>query len=352
MQLEHNQPAGNGLREALAPWFDHSAAWLVLLCIGLTIFAALAGYTAGQHGNALATLFTAHGRDARRDVRRLARIHAARAAIRATQGLALARSRPRRGTRRDPRGSGDARIRHSPAADGRRPPAVRFLPLRRDGGDGPAVLDARQVVRAAVLARGDARRALRRHRALARAAARLADGRAACARLVDRRARRRDRRARRAAPAAPRGLAGLAGARRLLARAPRARRRAPAGSACRGSRHAVGLCRSAASLRDRGLRSRRASRLPAQRAPRAADGRGGAGLAVRAAHALCGLDARRLCTPDAAQGQFRRARRPHRLGRLHLRGPPVRPPGDCDRRFRSRSRPASRRALPKRASTP
>ena len=58
MQLEHNQPAGNGLRETLAPWFDHSAAWLVLLCIGLTIVAALAGYTAGQHGNALATLFT------------------------------------------------------------------------------------------------------------------------------------------------------------------------------------------------------------------------------------------------------------------------------------------------------
>ena len=52
MQLEHNQPAENGLREALAPWFDHSAAWLVLLCIGLTIFAALTGYTAG------ATLFT------------------------------------------------------------------------------------------------------------------------------------------------------------------------------------------------------------------------------------------------------------------------------------------------------
>ena len=59
MQLERNQPAENGLREALAPWFDHSAAWLVLLCIGLTIFAALTGYTAGQHGNALATLFTA-----------------------------------------------------------------------------------------------------------------------------------------------------------------------------------------------------------------------------------------------------------------------------------------------------
>ena len=50
MQLDPNQPAENGLRVALAPWFDHSAAWLVLLCIGLTIFAALTGYTAGQHG--------------------------------------------------------------------------------------------------------------------------------------------------------------------------------------------------------------------------------------------------------------------------------------------------------------
>jgi diguanylate cyclase (GGDEF)-like protein/PAS domain S-box-containing protein len=59
MQLERNQPAENELREALAPWFDHSAAWLVLLCIGLAIFAALTGYTAGQYGNTLATLFTA-----------------------------------------------------------------------------------------------------------------------------------------------------------------------------------------------------------------------------------------------------------------------------------------------------
>ena len=41
MELDRNQPSGNGLREALAPWFDHSAAWLVLLCLALTVFAAV-----------------------------------------------------------------------------------------------------------------------------------------------------------------------------------------------------------------------------------------------------------------------------------------------------------------------
>jgi hypothetical protein len=121
-----------------------SAAWLVLLCIGLTIFAALTGYTAGRHGNALATLFTGMAATLAAMSVAWRAVHAARAAIRATQGLALARSRPRCGTRRDYRGSGDARIRHSPAAAGRRPPAVRILPLRRDGGAGPLVLDARQ----------------------------------------------------------------------------------------------------------------------------------------------------------------------------------------------------------------
>ena len=38
MELDRNQPSGNGLREALAPWFDHSAARLVLLCIALALF--------------------------------------------------------------------------------------------------------------------------------------------------------------------------------------------------------------------------------------------------------------------------------------------------------------------------
>jgi hypothetical protein len=35
MELDRNQPSGNGLREALAPWFDHSAARLVLVSIAL-----------------------------------------------------------------------------------------------------------------------------------------------------------------------------------------------------------------------------------------------------------------------------------------------------------------------------
>ena len=45
MELDRNQPTGSGLRDALAPWFDHSAAWLVLLCVALTVFAAVTGIT-------------------------------------------------------------------------------------------------------------------------------------------------------------------------------------------------------------------------------------------------------------------------------------------------------------------
>ena len=55
MELDRNQPSGNGLREALAPWFDHSAAWLVLLCIGLTVFSAITVSMAGQPGDVLVT---------------------------------------------------------------------------------------------------------------------------------------------------------------------------------------------------------------------------------------------------------------------------------------------------------
>jgi len=50
MDLDRNQPSWNGLREALSPWFDHSAAWLVLLCLGLTVYAAISGYAAGESG--------------------------------------------------------------------------------------------------------------------------------------------------------------------------------------------------------------------------------------------------------------------------------------------------------------
>ncbi len=57
MELDRNQPSRNGLREALSPWFDHSAAWLVLLCLGLTVFAAITGYAAGEAGDELVALF-------------------------------------------------------------------------------------------------------------------------------------------------------------------------------------------------------------------------------------------------------------------------------------------------------
>jgi diguanylate cyclase (GGDEF)-like protein/PAS domain S-box-containing protein len=43
MELDRNQPSGSGLRNALMPWFDLSAAWLVLLCIALTVFATVSG---------------------------------------------------------------------------------------------------------------------------------------------------------------------------------------------------------------------------------------------------------------------------------------------------------------------
>jgi diguanylate cyclase (GGDEF)-like protein/PAS domain S-box-containing protein len=49
MEAEGRQPSGSGVRKALAPWFDHSAAWLVLLCVGLTAFAAVSRF--GGPGN-------------------------------------------------------------------------------------------------------------------------------------------------------------------------------------------------------------------------------------------------------------------------------------------------------------
>jgi diguanylate cyclase (GGDEF)-like protein/PAS domain S-box-containing protein len=56
MELERNQPPGNGLREALAPWFDHAAAWLVLLCAGFAAFSTLAGFTPGASRDGPATV--------------------------------------------------------------------------------------------------------------------------------------------------------------------------------------------------------------------------------------------------------------------------------------------------------
>jgi diguanylate cyclase (GGDEF)-like protein/PAS domain S-box-containing protein len=57
MELDRNQPPRNGLREALSPWFDHASARLVLLCLALTAFAAVTGYTAGRPGDELVALF-------------------------------------------------------------------------------------------------------------------------------------------------------------------------------------------------------------------------------------------------------------------------------------------------------
>ena len=58
MELDRNQPSGNGLREALAPWFDHSAARLVLLCIALALFATATGIASGGRIEELVVLFT------------------------------------------------------------------------------------------------------------------------------------------------------------------------------------------------------------------------------------------------------------------------------------------------------
>jgi diguanylate cyclase (GGDEF)-like protein/PAS domain S-box-containing protein len=57
-ELDRTQPSGSALREALAPWFDHSAAWLVHLCVGLAAFAAVARASAGGHREGLVVLFT------------------------------------------------------------------------------------------------------------------------------------------------------------------------------------------------------------------------------------------------------------------------------------------------------
>jgi diguanylate cyclase (GGDEF)-like protein/PAS domain S-box-containing protein len=43
MEQDRTLPARNGLREALSPWYDHRAAWPVLLCVALAAFAAVMG---------------------------------------------------------------------------------------------------------------------------------------------------------------------------------------------------------------------------------------------------------------------------------------------------------------------
>ena len=50
MELDRKQASENALREALSPWFDHGAAWLVMLGIALSVVTAIASLTAGGHG--------------------------------------------------------------------------------------------------------------------------------------------------------------------------------------------------------------------------------------------------------------------------------------------------------------
>ena len=335
MELDRNQPSGNGLREALAPWFDHSAAWLVLLCIGLTIFAD--GHrlspSAASNDNALVDALHRHCRHARRHFRRLARIRRCPSCAPSVAGawrwLAFALVAQLVATLAVPV----------------RAPFEAFLPCRRS----PDLLQFAFFPCAALAATG----LLRSTRGKAFGPQfwleatlvalcvgtvlwlalphDLADDALPVARRLDRRPRRRDRRARRDPAAASRRLAGLAGTRR-----PSPSRSAPwsARTCWKRMRRQPARCRLYAGplqlFVDRGLCRRRAFRLPAQRPARTADGCLGARFAVRLAHAVCRPDARRLCTPRAAQGQFRRARRAHRLGRLHRRGPAVRAPGDRD----------------------
>ncbi len=56
MELDQDQPSGNALHRALAPWFDHPAAWLVLLCAGLAAAAMVAGYAPGASRFGLGTV--------------------------------------------------------------------------------------------------------------------------------------------------------------------------------------------------------------------------------------------------------------------------------------------------------
>src|SRR5688572_16544607 len=57
MERDTNQPPASGLREALTPWFDHAAAWLVLFCVGLGAFTAIRAFAgAGQEDGPVALL--------------------------------------------------------------------------------------------------------------------------------------------------------------------------------------------------------------------------------------------------------------------------------------------------------
>ena len=353
MVADRKQPSANGLREALAPWYDHSAAWLVLLCLVLTAFSAITSFaTRRSHRRP--------GREADRRRRGAFRHfgHSARRRARSPEARAPARlGVPCLGdhapVRRDASGPRHALDRAAGRAGGDEPAGVRLLPLRRHGRGRLPDDQPRSRLRPAVLARDDAgrrsasgacsgsrcRTALRPDLLPARSSWTVGldavIGVLAAMLLL----RRSDWRHWPGHVAFALALGALVGARLLEAHA-----------ATRGhaSVFAAPLHLAAISA----LRHRGALRLPAHRAACAADGRIGARLSVRAAHALCRADARGLCAADTALGQLRRARRAHRLGRLHRSRPAVRAPGDRDGPRASRSRPASRRARPRRASTP
>ncbi len=58
MELDRNQPSVSGLRETLAPWYDHAAAWVVLLCVVLTAFSAISSYVVAGSYEQLVSLLT------------------------------------------------------------------------------------------------------------------------------------------------------------------------------------------------------------------------------------------------------------------------------------------------------
>ena len=58
MVADRKQPSGSRLREVLAPWYDHSAAWLVLLCLVLTVFSAITSVATGGHADVLVAKLT------------------------------------------------------------------------------------------------------------------------------------------------------------------------------------------------------------------------------------------------------------------------------------------------------
>ena len=58
MELDRNQPSVGGLRETLAPWYDHAASWVVLLCVALTVFSAVSAYVMPGSYEQLVSLLT------------------------------------------------------------------------------------------------------------------------------------------------------------------------------------------------------------------------------------------------------------------------------------------------------